>query len=234
MFVVAAAIITWVGSSAQRRRLDALAQAAENARLRQEAEQALRLGEAELSDIFETASAGIHWVAPDGTLLRANQAELDMLGYERDEYVGRHIAEFHADRPAIDDILRRLLAGETIRQRPVRLRCRNGAIKHAVTDASGCFRDGRFVHGRSFTRDVTGERDAQEAVSRLAAIVTSSSDAVVSKTLDGVITSWNAAAERIFGYSPAEMVGESVFKLIPPEHHDQERDVLERLRQGEV
>ena len=73
----------------------------------------------------------------------------------------------------------------------------------------------------------------QEAIARLAAIVSSSSDAIIGKTLDGVVTSWNAAAERIFGYSRSEMVGQSVFKLIPEELHETERSVLARLRQGE-
>jgi two-component system, cell cycle sensor histidine kinase and response regulator CckA len=80
-----------------------------------------------------------------------------------------------------------------------------------------------------------GERlaEAQDAMARLAAIVSSSSDAIIGKTLDGVVTSWNAAAERIFGYSRSEMVGQSVFKLIPEELHETERSVLARLRQGE-
>ena len=76
-------------------------------------------------------------------------------------------------------------------------------------------------------------RDAHEASARLAAIVTSSSDAVIGKTLDGVVTSWNPAAERIFGYPAAEMVGQSIFRLIPPEEHGAERELLERLRKGE-
>jgi two-component system, cell cycle sensor histidine kinase and response regulator CckA len=86
---------------------------------------------------------------------------------------------------------------------------------------------------RQVRQTVTEEREVQEAVARLAAIVSSSSDAIIGKTLDGMITSWNAAAERIFGYSNSEMVGESVFKLIPEELHDTERSVLARLRQGE-
>ena len=209
-------------------------EAAEALARQQEAEAALRRSQAELADFFDTASTGLHWVDESGTIIRVNQAELDMLGYERDEYVGHDIAEFHADQPVIEDILRRLLGGEAIRQFPARLRCKDGQIKHVVIDSSGYFHEGRFSHTRCFTRDVTSERQAQEAVARLAAIVTSSSDAIVGKTLDGTITSWNATAERIFGYTPAEMVGESIFKLIPPEHHGSERELLERLRRGEV
>ena len=78
---------------------------------RRQAEQALRRSERELADFFENATVGLHWVGPDGTILRANRAELDLLGYDREEYVGRHIAEFHADQAVIGDILRRLRPG---------------------------------------------------------------------------------------------------------------------------
>ena len=198
------------------------------------ADAALRASEEELADFFETASIGLHWVGEDGTILRANRAELDLLGYPSDEYVGRNIVEFHADRPMIDDFLRRLLAGERIQQYPARLRCKSGQLKDVLIDSSGYFQEGRFVHTRCFTRDVTEEKQIRDASMRLAAIVASSSDAIVGKTLEGEITSWNDAAERIFGYTAAEMVGQSVFKLIPPELHPVERDVLERLRRGET
>jgi PAS domain S-box-containing protein len=72
-----------------------------------------------------------------------------------------------------------------------------------------------------------------EAQSLLAAIVASSQDAIVSKTLDGIITSWNKGAERLFGYTAQEAIGQSIHMIVPPELHDQERDILERLRRGE-
>jgi PAS domain S-box-containing protein len=73
----------------------------------------------------------------------------------------------------------------------------------------------------------------EQAVARLAAIVASSSDAIIGKTLDGTITTWNTAAERTFGYSVTEMVGQPIFRLIPEELHDLEYDLLERIGRGE-
>ena len=68
---------------------------------------------------------------------------------------------------------------------------------------------------------------------RFAAIIASSDDAIVSKDLDGIVRSWNPAAERIFGYTAAEMIGQPIFKVVPPELHDDEREILARIRQGE-
>ena len=81
--------------------------------------------------------------------------------------------------------------------------------------------------------DVTGRKTAERAATRLAAIVASSDDAIVAKTVEGVVTGWNPAAERVFGYSEQEMLGQSIFILIPPELHDAERDLLDHIRRGE-
>ncbi|HEY5939904.1 MAG TPA: PAS domain S-box protein [Gemmatimonadales bacterium] len=193
----------------------------------------LRRREQELTDFFENAALAMHWVGPDGTILRVNQAELDLMGYDRDEYLGKSIVDFHVDRDVIDDILRRLTAGEVLHDYPARLRSRNGTIKHVVIDSSGYFEEGRFVHTRCFTRDVTSYQAAEQAVARLAAIVASSSDAIIGKTLEGVVTSWNRGAEVIFGYSQTDMVGQPIFRLIPEELHSVERDLLERIGRGE-
>src|SRR5690349_1163160 len=76
-------------------------------------------------------------------------------------------------------------------------------------------------------------RDAEEMLGRLAAIVASSDDAIISKTLDGVIVTWNEAASRIFGYAPHEVIGKPVTILIPPDRQDEEPNILARLRAGE-
>jgi PAS domain S-box-containing protein len=127
-------------------------------------QQALERREAELNDFFENASVGLHWVGPDGAILRANQAELDMLGYTREEYLGHQIADFHVDPEVIADILARLSAGEILHDYPARLRCKDGSIKHVLINSNVLWEDGKFVHTRCFTRDITASKQTEIAL----------------------------------------------------------------------
>ena len=122
----------------------------------------LRRRERELSDFIDNASIGLHWVGADGTILWANQAELDLLGYSRDEYIGRKITEFHADREVIDDILRRLTNKETLHDYEARLRCKDGSIRYVLINSNVMWDEDRFVHTRCFTRDITERKQAEE------------------------------------------------------------------------
>jgi PAS domain S-box-containing protein len=133
---------------------------------RKKAEHALSQSERNLADFFDNATLGLHWVNAEGVIIRANRAELEMLGYEEHEYVGRHIAEFHVDQPVNDEILARLARGETVSDFPARLRHKDGSIRHAIINSSALFEDGRFVHTRCFTRDVTEQQNSEEELAR--------------------------------------------------------------------
>lgn len=122
---------------------------------RRRVEDDLRRREAELRDFLDNASEGMHWVAADGTIVWANRAELEMLGYQRHEFVGKHIAQFHADQQVIADILDRLTRGETLREFQARLRCKDGSIRQVLISSNVYREHGRFVHTRCFTRDIT-------------------------------------------------------------------------------
>jgi two-component system, cell cycle sensor histidine kinase and response regulator CckA len=103
-------------------------------------------------------------------------------------------------------------------------------LEHAVIARDP---QGRPVRVVGAMRDVLPRKEIERTTTRLAAIVATSADAIISKTVDGVVTSWNTAAERIFGYTEQEMVGQSIFVLVPEELHDSERDLLQRIRRGE-
>ena len=121
---------------------------------------------AELADFVENAVEGLHRVGPDGTILWANRAELQLLGYEWDEYVGRHIADFHADPATIDYILTTLLSGGALYDQPARLRCKDGSIKHVLIHSNGHFEDGRLRYTRCFTRDATERHERDVALAQ--------------------------------------------------------------------
>ena len=187
----------------------------------------------QLAAFLETAAICVHRVGPDGIILWANDAELNTLGYAREEYVGHHIADFHVDQDVIADVLARLHRGEKLFECPARMKCKDGSIKSVLVDSSVLWDEGRFVHTQCFTRDVNERKRAEETRALLAAIVETSNDAIVSKTLEGIVTSWNAGAERLFGYTASEMRGGSIDVIIPPDRLDEEREILERLRRGE-
>jgi PAS domain S-box-containing protein len=131
---------------------------------RKAVERSLSLRERELADFFDNAKEGLHKVGPDGTILWANKAEYGLLGYTESEYVGHSIIEFHADADVIADILQRLRQGETIVNYPARLRCKDGTIKHVQITSNACIEDGEFRYTRCFTRDVTEQWEAEQAL----------------------------------------------------------------------
>ncbi|MEX0717668.1 MAG: PAS domain S-box protein [Planctomycetaceae bacterium] len=200
---------------------------------RLEVERRLRRSEEELSDFFENAAVGLHWVGLDGTILRANQAELDLLGYSRDEYVGRHITEFHADRDNIDDILDRLLRGEVIQNREARLRRKDGSLCDVLIDTSGFWEDGRFVHSRCFTRDVSERKRAEQQLRDSEERLRLALDAGRMGTWQWNVASgeviWSPGLERIHGLAPGTFAG--TFEAYQQDIHPEDRDrVLDTIR----
>jgi PAS domain S-box-containing protein len=187
----------------------------------------------ELSDFIESAAVPLNWVADDGTILWANDAELKLLGYSREEYVGQNIKKFHVDGPVILDILERLKRNEELHEYESRLRCKDGTIRYVSISASVYREEGRFIHTRCVTLDITERKKVSELEDRLVAIVESSDDAVLSKDLDGIIRSWNRGAERIFGYKAEEIVGKHISILAAPESLDEMPKILDRIKRGE-
>jgi PAS domain S-box-containing protein len=125
------------------------------AAVRIRADQKLRLRESELADFLESAAVGVHQVDADGVIVWANKAELQMLGYTADEYIGHSITEFYVDGSDAREILRRLTSGESLHDQSARLRAKDGSERHVLIHSNGYWEAGRFLYTRCFTRDVT-------------------------------------------------------------------------------
>jgi PAS domain S-box-containing protein len=135
---------------------------------RKRIEAAARRAEQEFRDFVDNATVGMHWVGPDGIILWANRTEMDMLGFTRDEYIGHHIAEFHADQPVIDSILQRLSNGETLQNCEARLRCKDGSLREVLINSNVLWDGDKFIHTRCFTRDVTERKQSEAQIAILA------------------------------------------------------------------
>jgi two-component system, NtrC family, sensor kinase len=123
-----------------------------------------RLPEAEAADFCDQAAIPLCSIGPDGTILWANRAELEFLGYGRDEYVGRAYRDFHVDPRTAEEFLRRLTNGETLRQFEARLRCRNGTVREVLIDANVQWEDRRFVRARCVMRDNSAHKDSEASL----------------------------------------------------------------------
>lgn len=333
---------------------------------RKKIEKELANKQRELEDYVDNANIALHWVDTNGLIIWANKAELEMLGYSEEEYIGHPISEFHADKDTINDILTRLSNDEILHQYEARLRHKDGSISTVLINSSVLREDGKFLHTRCFTTNINDRKQMEESLlqsearykalmenlpaalytcdadgritlyneaaaelwgrepvlgqdlwcgslkifypdgvtpmpletcpmavalqegravkgkeivierpdgkqvfvqpypvplfdaagnitgavnmlmdiserklseknlAHLAAIIESSSDPVISISLDGIVASWNDAAEQIFGYSKDEMVGKPLFKIIPEDRLIEELLVFERLKKGEV
>jgi len=172
----------------------------------------------------------------DGLITSWNRGAERIFGWTAAEAVGRSIAivippEHLAEE---EDILARIRRGERIEHfETTRMRKDGSRLEIALTASPITNAKGEVIGASKIARDISERRRGDEARARLAAIVDSADDAIVSKTLDGVITSWNRGAERIFGWTAAEAVGRSITIVIPPERLAEEEDILARIRRGQ-
>jgi len=200
-------------------------------------EQALRESEQLYRTTFELAAVGVAHVNPDGRWLRVNQKLCEILGYSEKELLQltfqqiTHPDDLPADLALTEKLLRGELDSFSMEKRYIRKDKTFVWVKISVSGPRN--ENGKLRHFITAVEDIGERRAAEEAQGRLAAIVASSDDAIVSKNLNGIITSWNAAAERIFGYKAEEAIGQSILLVIPPELRSQEEDILRRLRLGE-
>jgi PAS domain S-box-containing protein len=202
---------------------------------RKRIEEALRASEAELQSVINRTPFMLVRCGRDLRYRFVSQAYAQLVGVPREAIIGKTIAEaigdngFNALRPHIEKVLR----GEATEFDceigfPVAGPRRLHIAYRPETDAAGKV-DGWIAS----LLDITEQSRAVQAREQLASIVESSGDAIVSKDLDGIIVSWNHAAERLFGYAAEEVIGKSIRILIPVELQDEEPKILDRIRHGD-
>ena len=201
-------------------------------------EEELRCRSEDLEDFFENSAIGLHIVGSDGIIQRANKAELALLGYSSEEYVGRHIAEFHADAPVIGDILQKLACGEKLDRYPARLLAKDGSIKHVLITSNSRFQDGKFVNTRCFTTDVTDLREAEkarrESDERLAATYEAATIGIAEADSEGRLLRVNDALCGMLGRSRKELLEMTFFDYTQSGDREEDAALYARQISGEL
>ena len=193
------------------------------------------------AELLDALPAAIYTTDAEGKITYYNQAAADLWGHRPElgssQWCGSWRLFWPDGRPLPHDQCpmaitlkegRAVRGVEAIAERPDGTRVHFVPYPTPLRDSSG-----RITGAINLLMDVTERRKTEVETARLAAIVASSDDAIVSKTLEGRITSWNSGATRIFGYSASEMIGQPITKIIPPELHVQEEEILRRLRLGD-
>jgi PAS domain S-box-containing protein len=205
---------------------------------RKQVEEEVRQKTQDLEDFFDNSAIGLHIVSGEGIILRANKAEMDLLGYGSEDYIGHHVAGFHADAPVIDDILQRLSRGEPLARYPARLLARDGTIKHVLITSNSRFEDGKFVGTRCFTTDVTGLHAAEEArkasETRLAATYEAASVGISEADENGRLLRVNDSLCSITGLSREELLRSTFFDYTHPEDRVDDAELYARQVRGEI
>ena len=198
-------------------------------------EERLRISEDRYRRLFEEARDAILMVDPEThRITDANPFTTELLGFRYEELLDHELWEIglFKDRKTTLEALRQLREQPVIRYDHLSLQTKSGQRLEAEF-VSNLYQANGHTIIQCNVRDVTQRKQAEELGSHLAAIVESSHDAIISKSLDGIILTWNKGAERIFGYSADEVIGKPVHILMPPDRVQEEPRILERLQRGE-
>jgi PAS domain S-box-containing protein len=208
---------------------------------RKRADDVVRESEARTRAIFESALDALITMDAEGRIQDWNPAAEQMFGYSQSQAAGRTIAELIIPLPLRDRHrkgLQRYL--ETSEPTVLGRRIQMPALKADGTEFPVEFsiavtrRPGMPPFFTAYVRDLSDRLRSERDTAHLAAIVKCSDDAIISKDLTGIVMTWNQAAERLFGYRADEMIGQPVKTLIPPDRHDEERRILEKVSRGEI
>ncbi len=201
----------------------------------------LRESEERYRHLIRSLPAAVYTTDAEGRVTLYNEAAVDLWGRKPEIGVQLWCGSYKIYRPDGTEMpvyecpmARTLKECRAIRGEEMLIERPDGSRRHIlpypepIRDASG-----RVIGAVNMLIDITERKQAEEAARRLAAIVEFSDDAIISKNLDGIVTSWNASARRLFGYTAEEMIGKAVTTLMPPDLQAEEPGILARLRQGQ-
>jgi PAS domain S-box-containing protein len=202
---------------------------------------ALEASQQGISDFIENAAIGMDWIDIQGTIVWVNQAELNMFGYDRSQYIGQPLINFHVDRAKIADLLRRVAHHESVKNCEAQVWCKDGSICDISIDAQAFVKDGKFIHARLFTRDITEQKKARAvALETLHSLqfqkyALDRSAIVATTDRDGIIIYMNDKFCEISQYSESELLGKT-HRVINSGYHPPEffRDLWAVISSGQV
>jgi two-component system cell cycle sensor histidine kinase/response regulator CckA len=186
--------------------------------------------------VVESANDAIIGSTIAGTITSWNPAAERMYGYSSNEVIGRYVGDLLAPADRADEartVLAKIRAGRHVEHLETeRVRKDGTMFPVSITIAPIRDEDGEVVGTSAVHRDVTEQRQAFETAQRMASIVQFSGEAIFGRTLDGIITSWNPAAERMYGYSSEEIVGKPINLLIPEDRTGEIEAILAKISAG--
>ncbi len=194
-----------------------------------------------MADAVEQASDAIVSLDRDGYVRHWNAGAERLFGLQAEQAIGRTVEAINGltAQPEIASVSARAAIEQVLRtgcghHRDVRRQLDNGFIVHLAVDVTPWRIDGRIVGVTNVITDVTERRRAQDATARLAAIVMASDDAIIGKTLTGRVTSWNDSAERIYGFTAAEAVGQPISLVVPDDRLQELAEIMSSVAAGET
>lgn len=164
------------------------------------------VGDLDYQDFFENGALALHIVGADGKIFHANRAELELLGYSAEDYIGRHVGDFYRDPKVAEDVLSRFARGEKLEKHPAELIAADGSVRHVEIWSSGNFRNGVLVDTRCLTIDrtdlKTARADLRRSDKRFHDLLDALPIAVYTTDAEGTLTYYNRAAADLAGREP--------------------------------